>query len=125
MIAAHHAHAHAADMLAGTNGEIAFGIALAALVIIIVSRRRSDSSVRLTEIALVAAAGFCTFWPGFHHAKPGPRIVVFIVLALLILVLRSMFRHAVKGGQKEAAPARRSGFYPAPAVKSAGRKAGR
>jgi hypothetical protein len=113
--ASRHAHPAAHGLLPGTSGEIAFAVAIGlAVVLLVASKRKGGRGFTLTDMALAAAAGFCAFWPGFHHAKPGPRILLWVILALVIITVRSMYRHAVKGKQ-EAKPAQRSsGFYPAP-----------
>jgi hypothetical protein len=108
------------DLMAGSHGQVALYAAVVALAVVAVSRKRASASVKLTELALAAAAAFCAFWPGFHHAKAGPRILVFAVLAVVVLVLRSMFRHAVKG-KAPAAAARPSGFYAAAQTSGRGR----
>jgi len=119
----HHQDAGLHGLIAG-HGELVLAIALTALILIAISRVRASSKVTLTEIAVAADAAFCAFWPGFHHAKAGPRIIVFLVLAALILVLRSMLRHFARG-KAPAAAARPSGFSAAPRTAPRGRGRGR
>lgn len=102
------------DLISGQHGQVALYVAVGALVLIAISRKRKSAGIKLTEVMIVASAAFCAFWPGFHHAKPGPRILVFVILAVVILVLRSMYRHAVKGKQDAKPASGSSGFYPAP-----------
>ena len=122
---AHPAH-HAASLhalMAGQQGEIAFGIALLALAVIAISRKRQESDVTLTEVAVVAAFAFAMFWPGFHHAKIGPRLIAFVIMAAVILVARSVLRVMAKGKEQEKPQARASAYYP-PAPRATTRQRG-
>lgn len=101
-----------ASFLSGPHGEVALVVAIVVLLIWLVHRHRSGSHATLTEIALAAAAGFAAFSPIFPH-KPGPRVVAFAVMAVVILVLRSILKTAAKGKSDGANSKPASGFYPA------------